>query len=128
MNPFTKKEEKKEEGNMTEAQLNALKKAKDVEKTEGLPDELLNMLKPNLSESQQAVFDIVSNANEGILGLRPITIEYYRKTGEVADPHKKITPIVHTLIKKGYLYPIDGKKGVYTIHEGLSVRNEEDED
>ncbi len=86
------------------------------EEVEGLPPELVNEL--SISDADKLEFIIIAALRDagGILNLDRILIALFRKTGEVFK-RNTTTSKLYRMIQKGLIYPVSGRKGVYSIDE-----------
>jgi hypothetical protein len=81
----------------------------------GLPEELLAQLSLTPGDKQDfEIAEIVRKAG-GVLSLDHILIALYRKTGEIHE-RTKLNSRLYRMTTKDLLYPVPGKKGVYSIH------------
>ncbi len=87
-----------------------------LEELNGLPPELLEEL--SISEADKADFEVISVVNEagGVLSLDKILIALYRKTGEI-NKRTQINSRIYRMTQKGTMFPVPGKKGVYSTRE-----------
>lgn len=95
---------------------------------EGLPPELLSEL--SISDLDKLAFTVISvlEAEGGMASLDRILIGLWRKTKEV---HKKtvLQPKLYRMMQKKLIFPVPGKKGVYsTSPMGGDLPEPEEED
>lgn len=93
-----------------------LRLALTPDEIEGLPQELLDEL--SISEADKADFAVLSVVDDagGVLSLDKILIGLYRKTGEV-NKRTQVNSRIYRMIQKGSMFPVPGKKGVYSTRE-----------
>jgi len=86
------------------------------EDVEGLPPELVSEL--SISDADKLEFIIIGALRDagGVLNLDRILIALFRKTGEVFK-RNTTTSKLYRMIQKGLIYPVNGRKGVYSIDE-----------
>ena len=86
------------------------------EDVEGLPPELVREL--SISDTDKLEFTVLGILREGggVLNLDRILIALYRKTGEVFK-RNTTTSKLYRMIQKGLIFPVSGRKGVYSIEE-----------
>lgn len=93
----------------------------------GLPPELLAQL--NISETDKLEASIVEVVNEagGTIILDKLIIGLYRKTGEVPIRQPLVNRL-YRMSKKGLVFSVKGKKGIYTTNPALGASPEEEEE
>ena len=94
---------------------------------EGLPPELLSEL--SISDLDKLAFTVISvlEGEGGVASLDRILIGLWRKTKEV---HKKtvLQPKLYRMMQKKLIFPVPGKKGVYSTSPTGADLPEPDED
>lgn len=81
-----------------------------------LPDDLLKEL--NVTEAdkiEQTILSLMEQAG-GIISLDRLLVGIYKRTGEV-QRRVTITSRMYRMNQKGYVFPVPGKKGVYSVRE-----------
>lgn len=93
----------------------------------GLPPEVLAQL--NISETDKLEATIVEVVNEagGTIILDKLIIGLYRKTGDIAVRQQLVNRL-YRMSKKGMVYSVKGKKGIYTTNAALGSTPEEGSD
>lgn len=85
----------------------------DADDITGLPPELLAELSMTSAKAQSDVLVQIINERGGTATLDQILIDLYKKHGEVGK-RVLIQNRLYRLYKKGHLWPLPGRKGVYT--------------
>ncbi len=98
----------------------AIQLSLSFEEIEGLPPELVQEL--SVSDGDRMDFTIMRIVEElgGIASLDRILIGIYRETGEVMK-RNTLTSRVYRMGQKNLLFPVPGKKGVYSLKELTEV-------
>jgi hypothetical protein len=82
----------------------------------GLPDEVIQALGLNTGDrTDLAIVTLIENAG-GILSLDKILIGLYRRTREI-HKRQQLVQRLYRLSQKGQVFPVPGKKGVYSLHK-----------
>ena len=86
----------------------------------GLPQDLLDQLQISEAERfQWAVMDIIEKTPTKIISMEVLLIALYRATGKVYDRTDLANRLYRSLMKKGLLFSVSGRKGLYsTIPQG----------
>lgn len=84
----------------------------DFNEIEDLPEELQNELSFKPSGTDYQIPKII-NDNGGIASLDKILIELYKRTGEVTK-RSRLSSKIYRLTNKEFVFPVPGKKGVYS--------------
>ena len=86
------------------------------EEIDGLPEELLQEL--SISDADKADFAVLSVVDEagGVLSLDKILIGLFRKTGEI-NKRTQLNARIYRMIQKGTMFPVPGRKGIYSTRE-----------
>ena len=79
----------------------------------GLPPELLAELSTSTTKAQSDVLVQIINDRGGTATLDQILIDLYKKHGEIGK-RVLVQNRLYRLYKRGYLWPMPGRKGVYT--------------
>ncbi len=83
---------------------------------DGLPPELIAQL--SISESDREEFQILNILQEhgGAMSLDQLLIAIYRNSKEILD-RTKLNQRLYRMASKDLLFPVPGRKGVYSIYE-----------
>jgi len=108
--------------NLEEIENRVALRPKDIS---GLPDELIEQLsfKKKGDDVEIAIQEIIDAAG-GVMSLDQIIIAYYRKTDKVLK-RNLINAKLYRMAKKGLLYPVKGKKGIYCIFDPSTLNSED---
>lgn len=86
----------------------------NYEEIKDLPEELLKEL--SISKGlERTILDILNDAG-GAMSLDQILIALYKKTNQI-HTRNKMNSFLYRMLKKGWLYSVPGKKGIYGINK-----------